>query len=319
MGAALATTLRAPGQDVVQEKGSASAGEAPPRKLKICLSPGLLGVRISMKDSIGLASRFGFEAIEPITGELAAMSPDEMAAFREEFKSKGLTWGAAGIGTPFAQPQDAYQTWLAKLPESAAVLQKAGATRVQTWVTPGDNHLTYLENFHRHVRRVRDIATVYDDHGVRFGVEYVGPKTSRDRSRYEFIHTMREMRELIAEVNKPSLGLILDSWHWYTSAETPADVRALSGHDVISVHLNDAPAGIPVDQQIDGRRALPATTGVIDIGGFLSALIAIGYDGPAATEPFNAGLRRMPKEKAVEQASEAIHKALTLAAGAPRG
>ena len=73
--------------------------------------------------------------------------------------------------------------------------------------------------------------------------------------------------------------------------------------------LNDAPAGIPVDQQIDGKRELPAATGVIDAASFLGALQAIGYDGPVRAEPFNDAVRKMAPAEALAATKAAIEKA----------
>jgi len=280
------------------------------RKLKICLSPGMLGIRANMKDLIELASRFGFEAIEPSSAELMSMSDDAIARLRDEIKAKGLVVGAVNTNMPIGQGDEEFKALIGRLPDMAAALQKIGTTRAGTYIMSGDQRLTYLENFRRHAAHVGEVAKVLADHGMRFGLEYLGPKTIRGRMRFPFIHTMKEMRELIAAVGAPNVGLTLDSWHWYTAGDTAADIRALRNEDVVAVHLNDAPAGIPVDQQVDSHRALPATTGVIDIGGFLGALIAIGYDGPVAAEPFDAQLRRLPREEAVKRTIDAIHKAL---------
>jgi sugar phosphate isomerase/epimerase len=67
---------------------------------------------------------------------------------------------------------------------------------------------------------------------------------------------------------------------------------------VVYVHVNDAPAGVPVDEQVDNVRALPGETGVIDIAGFLQALQAIGYDGPVVPEPFKQELNTLPSDEA---------------------
>ena len=80
------------------------------------------------------------------------------------------------------------------------------------------------------------------------------------------------MKELIAEIGRPNVGFVLDSWHWYTSGETRKDLLTLRGNQVVSVDLNDAPTGVPVDQQVDSKRELPAATGVIDVRNFLGAL-----------------------------------------------
>ena len=93
------------------------------------------------------------------------------------------------------------------------------------------------------------------------------------------------------------------------AGDTADDLKALKANEVIAVDLNDAPAGIPKDQQVDGRRELPAATGVIDVGAFLSALNEIGYDGPVRAEPFNQAVNRMTKDEACAAASAALKKA----------
>jgi sugar phosphate isomerase/epimerase len=72
----------------------------------------------------------------------------------------------------------------------------------------------------------------------------------------------------------------------YTAGDSVADILALSAQDVISVDISDGIAGVPRDEQEDLSRALPGTTGVIDITGFLGALARIGYAGPVRVEPF---------------------------------
>lgn len=145
---------------------------------------------------------------------------------------------------------------------------------------PASDSLSYVNNFKLHVKRVRHASQILDHNGIRLGLEYVGPKTSWTSRRYPFIHTMAETRELIAEVGKKNVRLVLDSWHWYTSGESAADILALTNAEIVSIDLNDAPAGVAVDQQIDSKRELPAATGVIDIKTFLDALRKVGFDGP---------------------------------------
>lgn len=84
---------------------------------------------------------------------------------------------------------------------------------------------------------------------------------------------------------------------------------SLSNRDVVACDLNDAPAGIAVDDQKDSVRDLPATTGVIDRKAFLSALVRIGYDGPVRAEPFRAELRSLAPEDAVTRTAESMKKA----------
>jgi sugar phosphate isomerase/epimerase len=124
---------------------------------------------------------------------------------------------------------------------------------------------------------------------------------------------MAEMKDLIGEIGRPNVGFVLDSWHWYTAGESKKDLLTLRGDQVVSVDLNDAPAGITVDQQVDSRRELPAATGLIDIRAFLGALKEIGFTGPVRVEPFNEVVRRMAPEQAIAAAKAALDKAFALA------
>jgi sugar phosphate isomerase/epimerase len=226
-----------------------------------------------------------------------------------DLRAKNLVWGAAGLPVDFRGDEARFTDGLRQLPETAAALRRAGVTRVATWLSPASSTLTYLANFRQHARRLREAAKVLGDHGQRFGLEYVGPKTSWTAAKHPFIHTMAEMKELIAEIGQPNVGFLLDSWHWYTAGETEADLLALTNQDVVACHLNDAPAGIAVDEQRDGTRALPAATGVIDLATFLGALVRIGYDGPVRGEPFDKSLNALSDEEALAATAAAMKKA----------
>ena len=281
-------------------------------KMTIDLVCGNLGISASQSEAIELAARHGFESVGADGGYLASITDDQAAEVRSLLGSKGLRFGAAGLPLEFRRDEERFRETLKPLPKFAAGLQRAGVGRVGTWITPCDDHLTYMQNFRQHTLRLREGAKVLKDYGIRFGLEYVGPKTSWASRRYPFIHTMAEMKDLIAEINAGNVGLILDSWHWWHAGESAADVLSLAATEVIAVDLNDAPAGIPKDQQVDGRRELPCATGVINVGAFLNALNQIGYDGPVRAEPFSQAVRQMTKDDACEAASVSLKKAFAL-------
>lgn len=285
------------------------------RKFALCLAGGPIGVRGDLKQALAWASQFGFEALEPTASFLGKLSDGELESFLGEMKSRKLAWGASGLPIDFRSTEEAFGKGLQSLPEFARALQRAGVTRVATWLSPSHATLTYVANFRQHARRLREVARILGDHGVRLGLEYVGPKTSWSGNRFPFLHTMAEMKDLIAEIGRDNVGFLLDSWHWYTAQETGADLLSLRASDVVLCHLNDAPAGVPVEQQIDNRRALPCATGVIDLKTFLGAMVQIGYDGPLVCEPFSQELRQMAPEQILATVSNAMKKAAALVDG----
>lgn len=291
---------------------SGFAAEAAGRKMRLCLSPGSIGVNASQTEAIALAAKYGFEAVEPYPDYLARQSPAQMEELLGELKTKQLTWGAAGLSVEFRRDDQAFQDSLQRLPALAEAMQRAGVTRVGTWLMPGDRLLTYRQNFRQHAQRLREVAKVLGDHGQRLGLEYVGTFTSRAGQKFPFVHTLAEARELIAEIGTGDVGVVLDSWHWWQAGDTEADLLALTAKDVVSVDLNDAPAGVAKNQQQDGRRELPAATGVIDVGVFLNALNRIGYDGPVRAEPFNQPLNDLDNDAACAATIAALKKAFAL-------
>jgi sugar phosphate isomerase/epimerase len=284
----------------------------PRRKFTSCLSCGSIGVRADQREAIRLAHRFGFEAVEPSAEFLTRLADAEVQELTADLKAKKLVWGASGLPVDFRGNDAAFEIGMKALPRIADGLKRAGVTRVATWLSPSHASLTYVANFRQHARRLREVAKVLADHGQRLGLEYVGPKTSWTSARFPFLHTMAEMKDLIAEVNQPNVGFLIDSWHWYTAGESQADLLTLRNREVVCVHLNDAPAGVPIDRQMDLKRELPCATGVIDLKSFFTALLKIGYDGPVVVEPFSQALRSMPAEKAVETTAAAMKKAFAL-------
>lgn len=291
---------------------ASQAQQAVNRKMTICLSPGSIGVSANQRESIRLAAQFGFETVEANGEFLAGLSDSDTTELLAQMKEKNLGFAFAGLPLEFRQDELRFAQSAKRLPKIASGLQRAGVTRVSTWISPCDDSRTYLENFKSHARRLREGAAILKDHGQRLGLEYVGTKTSRQRCRFPFIHTMVEMRELIQEIGTGNVGLVLDSWHWWQADDTIEEIARLKNSDVVSVDLNDAPAGLAKDQQLDGRRELPAATGVIDISAFLNALIQIGYDGPVRAEPFNKPLNELNNDEACAATAAAMKKAFAL-------
>lgn len=291
---------------------AAPAAGIPERKFFVVLSCGRIGVKASFKESVELAVKHGFEGVDPDAGYFSRLSDDELQKLLNELKAKKLKLGAAGLPVDFRKDETTFSEGLKKLSTVAGILEKAGVTRVTTWIMPCSDELTYFQNFRRHASRLRDCAAILKDHGQRLGLEDVSPKTLWRSQRHPFVHTLSEMKELIAAIGTGNVGVQLDSWHWFNAEETAEDLLTLRNEDIVTVDLNDAPAGIPLDKQVDSSRELPAATGVIPVKVFLDSLRKVGYDGPIHAEPFNAALRAMPRDEACAATAAAMKKALAL-------
>lgn len=262
------------------------------------LSPGAIGVRADTLDqALAAAKTGGFDGVEFHPSEMADLMDAQGAeAVRARFSEAGIRPAGWGLPIDWRGAEENWRSGLKTLPRLAYAASAIGGTRVSTWIMPCSDTREYAENFQFHVTRFAPIAQILGDHGISLGLEFIGPKTLRDTQQYPFIHTMDSMLALGRE-SGPNVGLLLDAYHWYTSHGTQDDLLALTPAQVVYVHVNDAPAGVAVDDQLDGVRALPGATGVIDIAGFLQALERIGYDGPVTPEPF-VNLSSLPSDEA---------------------
>lgn len=275
------------------------------------LSAGALGLSLDHPTAVELAARHDFGGVDPDPAYLAGLGgPGAVAEHAAAVHEKGLQWGLAGLPVPLDGPAEAFRAALVELPATLALLREAGVTRLGTWIRPMHEHLTYRENWRLHLSRLSVVAELLADHGLRLGLEYIGPKTFWSTERFPFLHSLREARELIAESGADNVGLILDSYHWYTAGEHAEDLAGLTDADIVSVDLNDAPTGRLRDEQQDLDRRLPYDTGVIDLDAFVGAVRAAGYTGPVKVEPFLASLAQEPVDDVLADVSHRLARAL---------
>lgn len=269
------------------------------------LNPGAIGVQVDgLEQTLSLAAKHGFGGCHFSIAEARDLGVSQVQEMTEK---AGVRLSAFGLPLDFRTDDTACERDLALLPELATVAQKLGVSRTATWIMPCSDELSYEENMAQHTARLRPAAAILADHGIRMGLEYVGPATMRQGKAHDFVHTMDQMSQLCAGVGD-NCGYLLDAWHWYTAHEDASHLQRLSPDQVVDVHVNDAPDGVAVDAQVDNVRCLPGETGVIDIATFLGSLKQIGYDGPVMVEPFSQRVRDMAADDACAATADALAK-----------
>ena len=270
------------------------------------LQTGAIGIRdMPLPKQIHLAADNSFTGLSFSIEEAVKIGVERTKTLFAEKKVKPATWGLPLNLT--ANDAD-FERSLTDLVEYASSAKKLECHRTSTWILPFSDEVPFDENFELHRNRIRATAQVLADYDCSLGVEFIGPKTSRQEHKYEFIHTMDGMLKLCRKVGSGNVGLLLDAWHLYTSHGTTADLTRLTDQDVVVVHINDAPRDVPVDEQIDKRRCLPGETGVIDIVGFMKGLEDRGYTGPVIAEPFNERVNRLPPDEAARATAGSLMK-----------
>ena len=99
--------------------------------------------------------------------------------------------------------------------------------------------------------------------------------------------------DLCAAVGWDRAGLVLDSLHFFRSATSWDELRALDGAQIALLQISDAPGTPHGALMEEGRhgRLLPGS-GELPLAAFAAAVAATGFDGPITAEVLSADLRR---------------------------
>ncbi len=259
-----------------------------------CNAIGIKGT--SLPDTIALARATGFAGIDFDMRQALAL-PD----VRDLFAASAIR--PAQWGLPVNGPQSEWDVDLTELAACARLAADLGCQRCATWVPSWSDGREIVSNTAFHIEKLTPVARVLADHGIRLGLEFLGPITLFKDHKYPFIHGMDPMMDMARQIG-PNVGLLMDAWHLFTSGGSLADLARLTAQDIVHVHINDAPVGVPFHKVHDQTRHLPLETGVLDLTGFLRTLNAMGYDGPVVTEPFSTRLNTVAATNPATAATE---------------
>jgi sugar phosphate isomerase/epimerase len=274
--------------------------------MQTSLNPVIFGPGLTLEDQIRIAAEVGFDGIDTSIEAIAAIAEDHsVSGAKALFDEKGVQPAAWGLPVDWRGSEDSFRSTLESLHDWAKLARDLMCFRCCTWIPPVVEDPA--ETRRLAVSRFGEIASVLAPRGIRLGLEWVGPKTSR-ASGQEFIYRMDQLLELIDEIGQPNVGLLVDSFHWFTAGHTAEDLAALEDDQIVHVHINDAPDK-PRDEQIDMQRLLPGE-GVIDLPGFLRALREVGYSGYMGVETFSDDLKALPPEEAARRAKVAVDSVL---------
>lgn len=282
------------------------------------LHPGTIGIRnLPLQEAIALARAAGFEGVSFDIVEAKAIADQHgIDRLSGMFTDAGIRPALWGHGVNW-QDDAVRDSGIEALRPLAAVGAAIGATRVTAGIMPGNNDRPYDQQYEYLQVRLRPLAAALADAGIRLGLEFISPKTLRDQFTHEFIYTMKDMLAFAKDIGTGNVGLLFDTWHHYCAHGTVEDMAILAPGDVVLIHTNDAPAGIPIDEQQDLFRALPMETGVIPAPEMLRVLDGLGFDGPVIAEPFSAQIDALAEEDPLAAAKEtcAAQEQLFAAAG----
>lgn len=270
------------------------------------LDASMLGIQHPVEALIGPAAAAGFQAISP--GMDLLNDPDRLAKADQMRQEAGLSWGLLPMPADFyfwELSDEDFEKGLEKLRRFAELGKKYGIRYAYNHVWP-TSFREFDENFDWHVKRVKAVSELLASYGIRYGLEFLGPHELRKWQPHEFVHSLAGVLS-IADAAGGTAGIAFDCYHWYTSGEKEKDVKMieLMPNRLVCMHVNDAPAGVAVEDQKDMQRRLPMDTGVINSRAIFERFTRVNPDALYMIEPFEPERTRFGKMSAEEAAKEA--------------
>lgn len=165
---------------------------------------------------------------------------------------------------------------------------------------PSRNPSSY-EVIEESVQVLRELASIAERHGVSLAFEFLGQKDCS-------VQTLGLADEIVVKVNRRNIGLVIDSFHFYTGGSTIDMIDALDPKRLFIFHIDDA-EDLPRDQLTDAHRLLPGL-GILPLKEIIAAFKRIGYDRVASVEIFRPEYWERDPFELAREAKTALERVL---------
>jgi len=154
------------------------------------------------------------------------------------------------------------------------------------------------------VRVLTELSDIAGRHGIGLGFEFLG---QTDCS----VQTLELADEIVRRVDRPNVGLVIDSFHFYAGGSTFDMIESIAPESLFIFHINDA-ENLPREQLRDSHRLLPGL-GILPLAEMFQAFKRIGYDRVASVEIFRPEYWERDPLKLALEAKAATQKLLGMA------
>jgi 2-keto-myo-inositol isomerase len=124
---------------------------------------------------------------------------------------------------------------------------------------------------------LRELAVITREYDVGLAFEFLG-------FAWCSVRTLAEAWAIVQEVDRPNVGLVIDTCHFYAGGSTLASIAQIDPAKLWIFHLNDV-EDVDKAEITDAHRLLPGE-GVIPLQDIIGAVRATGYDGVCSVELF---------------------------------
>jgi len=153
------------------------------------------------------------------------------------------------------------------------------------------------------VRVLNELADISEPYGVSLAFEFLG---QTDCS----VQTLDLAKKIVDEVGRNSVGLVLDSFHFYAGNSSFDAIDQLDPSKLFIFHINDA-ENLPKEKLTDAERLYPGQ-GILPLAEIKEHFDKIGYDKMASIEIFRPEYWDQDPFEVAKKAKIATEKVLGL-------
>lgn len=146
------------------------------------------------------------------------------------------------------------------------------------------------------IRVLNEIADHVEQYNLRLAFEFIGhPGCS--------VNTFNQCYDIIKEINRESVGMVLDFFHFYSLGSSIYDLKRADVSKIFIVHIDDA-EDLPRGTLEESKHRLFPGDGVINIGEILQTLNKMGFKGTISIELFREEYDKWDVEEFIKVAKE---------------
>ena len=247
--------------------------------MKLALN-GATTMRADLATDLQAAKAAGFDYVEIWAAKLRAFLKQRSASqLKALFSESGLSpLSINSIEHVTFRDAEAYESIKQECEELSSIASAVGCPCIV--VVPGrlpqggaSRDTVIAES----VRVLNELCDIASNHDVSLAFEFLGQEDCS-------VPTLDLAAEIVGNVGRRNLGLVIDSFHFYAGGSTFEMIDALDPKMIQIFHINDA-EDLPREQLEDRHRLLPGL-GILPLREIISAFRRIGYDKVASVEIF---------------------------------
>lgn len=252
----------------------------------------------TLEKDLELCEKYGFDAIElrldKLKDYLTRHSIEELATYFKTHHLKPYSLNSLEFVT-FCDDKS-YNTIKEELAFLCEVGNKIDCDTIVVVPSFNVGDYTIEEIKKESIRVLNDLADQAEQANMRLAYEFVGHPDC-------CVNTFHQCTEILEELNRESVGMVLDFFHFHSLGSNIEDLRKIDAKKIFVIHIDDADH-FPRGYLQQSRHRLFPGDGAINLDEILLALKEIGYDDTVSVELFREEYSEWDVEEFIKTAKE---------------